>query len=83
MLFVEAKWFKNHILNWSNQETNSLWKFDTKTKEIERKDKDGNSLFSTLKYLPASIKQSLLNDMVSNLKTLHTLKNKGCKSGKN
>ena len=32
MLFVEAKWFKNHILNWSNQETNSLWKFDTKTK---------------------------------------------------
>ncbi len=82
MLFVEAKWFKNHILNWSNQETNSLWKFDTKTKEIERKDKDGNSLSSTLKYLPASIKQSLLNDMVSNLKTLHTLKNKGNKVGK-
>ena len=82
MLFVEAKWFKNHILNWSSQENNSLWKFDTKTKEIEHKDKDGNSLFSTLKYLPASIKQTLLNDIVSNLKTLHTLKNKGNKVGK-
>ena len=42
MVFVEAKWFKNYILNWHNldKKNNRLQDFDTTIKSITHKDKD-------------------------------------------
>ena len=77
-LFLEVKWFKNHILNWSRQsEENKIYKFDTKIKEVIKKDKDMNDVPVKLQYLSSQMKQSIQNQIVSNIKTLHTLKEKG------
>ena len=77
-IFLEQKWLKNYILNWCEQsEENKISKFDTKIKEITKKDKDMNDVSVTLKYLSAQSKQCLKSRMISNIKTLHTLKSKG------
>lgn len=77
-IFLEQKWLKNYILNWSEQsEENKISKFDTKIKEITKKDKDMNDVHVTLKYLSAQSKQCLVSRMIANIKTLHTLKSKG------
>ena len=78
MLFVEAKWFKNHILNWCEEDSNrKLSKFDRKTKDILRRDKDNNVIEQHLNYLTSSLKNDVLDTMLSNIKTLSTLKKKG------
>jgi len=77
MIFVEAKWFKNDILNWSNNPENKIWKYNTKAKTISHKDKDMKDIKVSLKYLGSSMKQTILAEMISNIKTLHTLKSKG------
>ena len=76
MIFVEGKRYKNHILNWSNQdkENNKIWNFDTKIKEITISDKDKNLSQYKLQYIPASIKQTILDEMCANIKTLSSLK---------
>lgn len=77
-VFLEQKWLKNYILNWCElSEENKISKFDTKIKEITKKDKDMNDVYVTLKYLSAQSKQCLKSRMISNIKTLHTLKSKG------
>ena len=55
MIFVEGKRYKNHILNWSNQdkENNKIWNFDTKIKEITISDKDKNLSQYKLQYIPS------------------------------
>ena len=68
MLFVEAKWLKNDILNYG--------------KTIFKKNFDGSSEEKEIKYLGSQMKQSVYTDIISNLKTLKTLKNKGKKTGK-
>ena len=84
MIFVEGKRYKNHIINWSNQdkENNKIWNFDTKIKEITISDKDKNLSQYKLQYIPASIKQTILDEMCANIKTLSSLKKKGYKVGK-
>jgi len=83
MLFVEAKKFKNHILNWSNSsEDNKIWNFDTKVKTIICKDKDMQDVEYKLKYLTSTLKQTIVTEMVSNIRTLSSLKKQGFKVGK-
>lgn len=84
MIFIEGKRYKNHIINWSNQdkENNKIWNFDTKIKEITISDKDKNLSQYKLQYIPASIKQTILDEMCANIKTLSSLKKKGYKVGK-
>ena len=76
-VFLEQKWLKNYILNWSKQsEENKITKFNTKIKNITKKDKDMNDVEVHLKYLSAQSKQCLISRMYANIKTLHTLKSK-------
>ncbi len=77
-VFLEQKWLKNYILNWCEKsKNNKLTKFDTKIKDITKKDKDMNDIKIHIKYLSAQSKQCLISRMYANIKTLHTLKSKG------
>ena len=77
-VFLEQKWLKNYILNWCEKsKDNKLTKFDTKIKDITKKDKDMNDVKIHIKYLSAQSKQCLISRMYANIKTLHTLKSKG------
>jgi len=82
MIFVEAKWIYNDMINWSSKEDNKIWNYNTKIKEISHKDKDGNCVVSELKYIGSSMKQWIVQNAVSNIKTLSTLKRKGKKIGR-
>lgn len=87
-VFLEQKWYKNYILNWSEEKDetgkykNTITKFNTKQNHITKKDKDMNDVPITIKYLSAQSKQCLISRMYSNIKTLYTLKSKGQKVGK-
>lgn len=77
-IFLEQKWYKNYILNWSEQsDKNKITKFDTKLNDITKKDKDMNDVPVHIKYLTAQSKQCLIARMYANIKTLHTLKIRG------
>lgn len=79
MLFVEAKWLKNDILNYFEQNDDINYKIG---KTIFKKNFDGSSEEKEIKYLGSQMKQSVYTDIISNLKILKTLKNKGKKVGK-
>ena len=55
MYFVEAKWLYNHILNQED-----VFKFDTKTVNIQKMNKEGELENVTLQYLPARCRQTIL-----------------------
>ena len=77
MMFIEAKWLKNYIINWSKIEGNDIWQFNTKIKNITHKDKDMNDVPVELKYIGSQIKQQVVQQIKSNIKTISTLKKKG------
>ena len=77
MLFVEGKWFYNHVLNLNRQGQRLSDISSTTIKTIERFDKDRNPIQSELKYLSASQKQAILARMVSNQMTIIQLVKRG------
>ena len=77
MLFVEGKWFYNHVLNLHRQGQRLSDISSTTIKTIERFGKDRNPIQSELKYLPASQKQAILARMVSNQMTIIQLVKRG------
>lgn len=79
-LFLEAKWFKNSILNFL-KENGNLKNFNLKSKTVIHKDKDMNDVEEDLKVLSSQNKITLFNEVKSNLKTLKTLKSKNNKVG--
>lgn len=76
MLFVEAKWFYNHILNIHKLGT-KFKDIDSSIKSIIRLDKSNNTINTDLKYLGSSMKQSIVSQMNSNQKTIKSLVKKG------
>lgn len=80
MMFVEGKWFWNHIVNFT--ETNDLKDVNTKTKKVKHFDKEHNEVISDFNYLSSQQKQGLYKNFISNTKTLSTLKKKGKKVGR-
>ena len=76
-LFLEAKWYKNTIIACGN-----INGYDTKTKNAKVKMPDGNFETRELKYLGSQIKQSILTQVKSNIKTLATQKQNGRKVGR-
>ena len=76
-IFLEQKWYKNYILNWSKETGLFFNKFDTKQKVITKKNAKMEDEEVSIKYLSAQSRQALVNRMVSNVKTEHTLKVKG------
>ena len=80
MQFVEAKWIYNYLL--SNQD--NLFDVNTKYKElvnITHKDKNKQDIETTIKYVGSSVKQSIIQDIINQIKGLHSLKKKGHKVG--
>ena len=76
-IFLEQKWYKNYILNWCEQSPeNKISKFDTKINEITKKDKDMRDVSVRIRYLSAQSRQCLVSRMISNIKTLKTLKDR-------
>ena len=81
-LFLEQKWYKNYILNWTKQsEENKISKFDTKQTNITKKDKDMNDVDVHILYLSAQSRQCLVSRMLANAKTIKNLTSKGLQKG--
>jgi N-acetylmuramic acid 6-phosphate (MurNAc-6-P) etherase len=77
MLFVEGKWFYNHVLSMKKNGIKLRDINTTKIKEVKHFDKDKEEQLSDLKYLSSQQKQAIVTRMISNEKTIASLvKNK-------
>ena len=77
MLFVEGKWFYNHVLNMKKNGIHLRDINTTHIKTVKHFDKDKNPIESELRYLSSQQKQALVQRMISNEKTIRSLvKNK-------
>jgi len=63
MLFVEGKWFYNHVLNLhkSGEKLNKI--NSTMIKQVERLDKDRNKVITKLEYIGSQQKQAIVTRM--------------------
>ena len=76
MLFIEGKWFYNHVLRLHNDiKLNAI--NTTNIKEVIHLDKDRNELKSKLNVLSSQQKQAIVTRMNQNEKTIATLVKKG------
>ena len=80
MLFVEAKWIYNDILNYS--ENNDILSYNTKVKSVDVLNKNKEKEVRELKFIGSQMKQSVFANIVSNIKMLSTKKKQGNKVGK-
>lgn len=76
MQFVEAKWIVNEAIG-----SGDIFKYIA-GKYVVRKDKDLNDIKTELQFLGSQAKQSVVDELKSNIKTLSSLKKKGKKVGK-
>ena len=79
MIFVEAKWIYNDILNYSK--TNNISTYDTKSKFVNVLNKDKQIEQREMKYIGSQMKQSVLADILASLKGLKKLKEHNHKVG--
>ena len=78
MQFVEAKWIYNYLISQDN-----IYSFDYKNlSKITHKDKNKNYIETIIQYVGSSIKQSIIQDVINQIKGLSVLKKKGHKVGK-
>ena len=73
MIFVEGKWFYNHVLAMKKNGIKLRDINTTNIKEVKRFDKDGNEVVSQLQYLSAQQKQAIVSRMIANEKTILSL----------
>ena len=81
LLFVEAKWLYNHILNSNKSKTFDLFKFDPLINEIDSLDFERNIVHRNLTVIGSQIKQSVYDRMLDSIKSLSKLKKNGQKVG--
>lgn len=82
MLFVEGKWFYNHVLSIKKNGVKLRDINTTKIKEVKHFNKNKEEQLSNLKYLSSQQKQAIVTRMISNEKTIASLvKNKFQKFG--
>lgn len=79
MLFVEAKWIYNHILNDIKNRANDTYVKSLKQIEVPYQDKVE---IKPLKFISSQMKQAVATQVKSNLSGLSELKKKGHKVGK-
>lgn len=78
LLFLEGKWFYNHILSEKKKREVPLNCVNpTSFKDVLRRDKDGNETSYKLQVLPSHFKQTIHMRMISNEKTIRVLVKKG------
>ena len=80
MLFVEAKWVYNDIIN--HLQDNELSSWNDKKKSVMVKQKDGSFVEKPLLYLRASHMQAMRDEVRYSLNSLAEKKKKGYKVGK-
>ena len=73
MLFVEGKWFYNHILTMKKSGIQLKDINTTNIREVKHFDKNGNEIISDIKYLSSQQKQALVTRMIANEKTIRSL----------
>ena len=77
-LFLEAKWFYNHVLNMKRNEDIQLRLINPKyIQKVKHFDKDHNEVESELQVLSSHVKQQMISDMISNSKTIISLIKRG------
>lgn len=81
MLFLEAKWLYNDILNYGNVKGNSIFDYDLGN-TVEVKLPDGTFDGRSLEHIGSQMKQSVYSDLKSSIKALSKLKKKGHKVGR-
>ena len=79
-LFLEAKWFYNHAINF--MQTHKLSELDTKVKSVTTLNKNKQPIERELTVLSAAMKQSIKAKISDSLSALHELKLNGHKVGK-
>lgn len=80
MLFVEAKWVYNDIIN--HLQDNELSSWNDKKKSVMVKQKDGSFVEKPLCYIKASPIQAMRDEVRDSLNSLSAKKKKGYKVGK-
>ena len=80
MLFIEAKWVYNDIIN--HLQDNELSTWNDKTKSVMVKQKDGSFVEKPLLYFKASMMQGMKSKVGDDLSSLSAKKKKGYKVGK-
>lgn len=83
MLFVEAKWLYNHILNLSKSDASvDVFKLNyTKLKEVKHFDKSKKLIVSSLTHLSSQMRQDVVKGVCINIANLAKAKKKGFKVG--
>jgi len=72
MFFVEAKWIYNDILNFSRE--NKINDYDYKVNKVTVLNKQGEKEERNINYLHSQIKQTLIQSILSSIKTLSKLR---------
>ena len=75
MVFVEAKWIYNAILNFS--ESNDIEDWNRYVKTVSVKNKNGDFEERELHYIGSQMKKAVKDRILSSIKSLSTLKKKG------
>ena len=81
MLFLEAKWLYNDILNYGNVKGNSIFDYELGN-TVEVKLPDGTFDGRSLEHIGSQMKQSVYSDLKSSIKALSKLKKKEHKVGR-
>ena len=81
MLFLEAKWLYNDILNYGNVKGNSIFDYELGN-TVEVKLPDGTFDGRSLEHIGSQMKQSVYSDLKSSIKALSKLKKKVHKVGR-
>ena len=81
MLFVEAKWLYNDILNYGSVKGQSIFDYELGN-VVEVKIPDGSFDGRNLGHIGSQMKQSVYTDIKSSIKALSKLKKKGFKVGR-
>ena len=81
MLFVEAKWLYNDILNYGSVKGQSIFDYELGN-AVEVKLPDGSFNRRNLEHIGSQLKQSVYADLKSSIKALSKLKKKGVKVGR-
>ena len=77
MQFVEAKWIYNYLLD------KDIYHFDYKNlSKVIHKDKNKNDIETTIQHVGSSVKQSIIQDVINQIKGLSVLKKKGHNVGR-
>lgn len=77
MLFVEGKWFYNHVLSMKRNGVQLKNINTTNIKEVKHLDKDRNEVISTIQYLSSQQKQALVARMIANEMAIRSLVKNG------